>query len=341
MPQALARLREQAKRTRSLPPGLAEVQPAAARALQPVRDDRSRCNRGPGRCGNNDRSSTQGTGKDAGCSLCCWSARTRTAVDHRSRSALPRQKGSTGGLCWSWRRRYDPRTLVRQRYNAPRCGSRGSRFGSGWRRCGSFDNRCRRLWLRGNRSRSLSGGLFGNWSRRCGSCRDSRRASRGDNGHSRTRSGRGSNDRHCLRGRWRHGHNGLWLGHAGTCGGFGVLAFQDRPDCIAGLRDVAQVQRRLRTRLAGLRAGPRRRVLEVLLHPLGLVILDGTGVSLAADPYRLKRIENRAAFTSSSRARSLILTLLIRPFIASFLSRLASHTSLVRSGSRVSIRYYL
>ena len=40
-------------------------------------------------------------------------------------------------------------------------------------------------------------------------------------------------------------------------------------------------------------------------------------------------------FTSSSRARSLILTLLIRPFYRFLLRRLAVHTSLVRSGSRV------
>jgi hypothetical protein len=43
--------------------------------------------------------------------------------------------------------------------------------------------------------------------------------------------------------------------------------------------------------------------------------------------------------TSSSRARSLILTLLIRPFIASVPRRLAVHTSLVRSGSRC-LSYY-
>src|ERR1700677_5212431 len=40
-------------------------------------------------------------------------------------------------------------------------------------------------------------------------------------------------------------------------------------------------------------------------------------------------------FTSSSRARSLILTLFIRPFSFPYPSRLACHTSLVGSGNRV------
>jgi hypothetical protein len=62
---------------------------------------------------------------------------------------------------------------------------------------------------------------------------------------------------------------------------------------IARLRDIAEIEARFRARGRASRRAARTGVLEVLAHPLSLIVFDRTGVRLTANADRFERVEDR------------------------------------------------
>jgi hypothetical protein len=76
---------------------------------------------------------------------------------------------------------------------------------------------------------------------------------------------------------------------------FSLLPLQDRLQRIAGLGYLRQVKLRLRVRSRLIRGHTAVAAVEVGADPLGLVLLDRTGVRLSRYANRLERVEDRPA----------------------------------------------
>ncbi len=230
--------------------------------------------------------------------------RTRTWIDSRTN----RRSGR--------RRRYDPRTLIREGHDAAwswSCWSAGNRSRRrrrglrGWDRLGHHGRwrLCGRNGSRhGHHCRGYGGGLGC-----CGSCSGSRRYRRlrrrsncGSRHHRpRCRSyrhrpsdkGRRTRSRSCSHLSRARRYNGRGLPARPTV--LGSLPLENRAHRVPGLRGIRQIELRPVVRRLAPGRDPGPIALEVRTHTRGLILVNRGGVRLAGDANRLQRIENRPA----------------------------------------------